>query len=245
MKKILLILPFVIASLGASAQEFLELTVSPNFSSRILSSDNSQLKDSLDNADKVRKSIGFGIGASFNLNESMALTTGLRYNDYGFTRVWEDLQFHDVVHPDIGRIEDLSQAAQKDAFFFHKFRYLEIPIRINFQLSKKRNNQQYRIYAHAGLVNQIFLEEEFKAFFKGFSVGGERTYTGISTGYTMKSFNLTSVFGARFIYRISPDFWVTAQPELSIPFAEHNEGDESTFRLTQFSGNFGIAFVLP
>lgn len=227
------------------AQEFLELTASPNFSYRILKADDSGLEDSLNNADQIRKSVGFGLGVSFNLNETMALTTGLRYNDYGFTRVWENLQFHDVVHPEIGRIEDLSQAAQKDAFFFHKFRYLEIPIRVNFQVSKKRNNQQYRIYAHAGIVNQIFLEEEFKAFFKGFSVGGERTYTGISTGYSMKSFNVAAVLGARFMYKISPDFWVSAQPEFNVPFAEHNENNSSTFRLTQFSGNFGLAFVLP
>jgi hypothetical protein len=245
MKFIVTLSILLVCSLNVKSQEFIELLASPNFSYRLLNSDNSHLNDSLDNSDHIRKSVGFGIGASFNLNSSLALVTGIRYNDYGFTRIWEDLQFHDKVHPEIGRIEDLSQAAQKDAYFFHKFRYLEIPIRINYQVSRKSNNQDYRIYFHAGLINQIFMNEELKVFFKGFSVGGERTYTGISTGYNLKSFNVSAVAGARFIIRISPDIWLTAQPEINVPFSEHNQGDLSTFRLTQLSGNFGIAKTLP
>jgi hypothetical protein len=245
MKHILALAIFITASLMSEAQEFIEVLASPNFSYRILSSDDSHLKDSLDGADQMRKSVGFGIGASFNLNKSITLNTGFRYNDYGFTRIWEDLQFLDLVHPEIGRIEDLSQAAQKDAYFFHKFRYLEIPVRFNFQVSKKRKQQNFRIYLHAGLVNQIFLEENLKVFFKGFSVGGERTYKRISTGYNMKSFNVSAVAGGRFILRISPDYWLTAQPEINIPFSNHNTGDASAFRLVQLSGNFGIAKILP
>lgn len=229
----------------ALSQEFVEFQVSPNFSYRLLNSSNSYLKDSLDGADKVRSSVGYGIGATFNIGDQWAITTGFRYNDYGFTRVWYDLQFHDVVHPDIGRIEDLSQAAQKDAFFFNKYRYLDVPIRFNYQISRKSQQQEYRIYLHGGLINQIFLQDEYKVFLKGFSVGGERTYRDIPTGNIMRTYNLAATAGARFILRITPSVWITAQPELSVPFLTHTENTDVNFRLIQLAGNFGIAKALP
>jgi|GEM_PF-2045155 len=236
---------FILAGTDCKAQEFVGLQISPNFSSRLLNSSDSHLKDSLDAADNIRTSVSYGIDLSFNLNKSLALNTGLRYSDYGFTRIWYDLQFHDEIHPDIGRIEDLSEAAQKDAYFYHKFRYLDIPIRLNYQISKKRHQQDYRIYLHAGVINHIFLSEEQKVFFKGFSVGGERTYTDISTGYNMRSFNISAVGGARFILRIAPDIWISAQPEFNFPLLESNEGGLANFRLIQVAGNFGISKALP
>lgn len=241
MRSIFLIFLTFIIQQEVIAQKFVELNVSPNFSYRFLKSTSSHLKDSLDNGDQIRATVGYGLSATIGINKSVDITTGIRFNDYGFTRIWYDLQFLDEVHPDIGRLEDFSQTVQKDAYFYYKFKYLDIPIRINYQLSKKRNNQDFRIFFSAGIVNQIYFEDQFKVLFKGFSVGGKRVYKKIPTGYSLRKYNVALVVGSKLMYKIHPDYWITANPEFNIGLMDANTDANVQIRLIQFSGNFGIA----
>ena len=149
------------------------------------------------------------------------------------------------MHPEIGRILDLSQTiAQKDAYFYHRYRYLSVPVIFQKSFTRQSVNNKLQFYFSSGLDFDILLSDKNQGVpFPGWSVGGEDRFT-ISNDYDAGSFNIALNLGARMEYRLDEHANFTVQPAFNYPLLLTAKNDLARFRLYQFGVAVGISYLL-
>jgi hypothetical protein len=220
------------------AQAYVELFVSPSFNYRMAPSlDSTAFKD----AWRLSWSTGFNV--AFDVNRDARLITGFTLSNMGYTGVKEDMQFLDSLHPNIGRIEDLSQTSlSKDAFFYHKFSYLQIPLLLDYNIGSKYKQNEYRIGIVSGFSANVLLQHRTDIFLKGFSVAGDNEHTLEPSDFQLSEFNVHFHAGAKFGLNLQNGFWLQAQPSFQIPFASSGSFEGRSLRLTQVNLQVGICY---
>jgi hypothetical protein len=172
--------------------------------------------DSVKKMDKMKYSTGFGASVMFNLGKNVELQTGLSYYELGFIRSKENFNFLEEVYPGGPRINDKS--ADKIIHFHYRFRYLQLPLLVNFGIPFKDMNFQYNIYGTAGLGLNYFLGDDLKAKTEGFTVDGKSEMSFDSTGFVMNKINMNASAGFRFEYLMKNKIIVSIQPLFNYHF---------------------------
>lgn len=245
MKQFFLVLFFFVAIEG-SAQTSLEAFLTPGIGYRQLSAKplvSPEFKDSLNKMDMTRKNWSFGLNYIHAVNRNINLQLGLEYHRMSFTRVLEDLQFHDTVHPQVGRIEDLSQTGQKDAFFYHKYHYLSVPFVVQTFLAPKYGRKKASVHLITGISFDLLIQDKIDVFLKGYTVKGESRHT-IQNDYTAAQLNINTIIGGRFVFFLEEKLAFTVQPHLTFPLLVSTEDDFVAMRLFQTNLRVGIAKTL-
>jgi hypothetical protein len=202
------------------------------------------LIDSLKNADKPRQNWSGGIKLLVGLDKYTSLQFGVNYKGMSFTRVREDYQFHDTVHPKIGRIEDLSQAVlSKDAYFYHKYRYISIPVIFQKSFTKTVFNNKMQFYFAGGLDFDFLLKDDMAVSMPGWSVGGEDRHV-ISSDYESTKANVALNLGARFEYKLDEHSIFSVQPAFNYPLLLTAKDENVQFRMYQFGVAVGVSYLL-
>jgi hypothetical protein len=233
----------LLAQLGL-AQVRLEGFINPGLGYRHLTGAEENVKDSLGNMDELRQNWSGGVKLVMSFDKLTALQVGLNYKGLSFTRVRRDLQFHDTVHPEIGRILDLSQTVlSKDAYFHHRYRYLSIPVMYQRVLSREMINQKLQFMFVGGLDFDFLLNDKTKVFLPGFSVNGEDRHT-INNDYTASPFNMGINIGGRLDYRLDEHSNFSAQPTFNYPFLLTAKDNLAGLRLFQFGVTVGVNYLL-
>ncbi len=248
MKRItILVAIFAFASIKAFSQNGVDIVISPNITFNKLNHGSEIYSnaafDSIVGLHKTRYSLGFELSFVHNINRDMLFQAGLRYNNTGFSKVVKDLQFHDSIHPEIGRIEDLSTAASKDATLNYNISYLELPLRLSYRISQESKLFKYGIYLSGGVIMQYRITDFVNINLTGFSIDNETHFKGKKSHIRFNNFNAGPVIGVRGKYRISKDLWVMAKPEFYFPIGDVSD-DRLRYRLFQFSGNVGINYTI-
>ena len=231
----------------SSAQNKFEAFVSPSFSYRnlrTLNGTSSDYKDSLGKMDRGRHNWGGGLKTLLFIDKYTYLQIGVEYKGISFTRVREDLQFHDTVHPEIGRIWDLSQTVlSKDAFFYHKYRYLSVPVIYQKAFSRKKIHPKMQFYFASGLNFDFLFTDETRVTLYGWSVGGESMFK-IPNDYTSSTFNLTLDLGGRFEYLLNERSSFSVQPAFKYPLLSTAKDDLVEFNIFQVGLQVGVNYSL-
>lgn len=227
----------------AQAQTRLEAFVMPGIGYRHMvssSEDFSADRDSMNQMDHARQNWGGGLKIILSLDKFSDIQLGIGYKSLSFTRIRQDLQFHDTVHPEIGRLLDLSQTVlQKDAYFYHRYRYISFPIAYQKAISRGSVNDKARFYFAAGLDFDLLFSDKTKVALRGFSVGGEDRFV-ISNDYDASAFNVGLNLGGRFEYRLDGTSNLSVQPAFYYPILTSAKDEMVSFRLFQASVAVGV-----
>lgn len=242
-RPILLIAALLCFSGYLTAQKYIKPFVGINFSNRILSSDDSHRKDSLDAADKMK--VFPGIGAQFIFEKELGreVYIGLNYSENGFERERRDYKFLDSVH-DLGKLYDLSQGAQKNAYFTYHFKYLELPVGLNYQLTRRQQMNLYTGWFNIGLVPQYLIKQNMTIFLEGFSMNGKSRFNYSNTGYKANKFNMAIQTGGRFDVNVKSKFWVTFDALMRIQLLPSASNSYDKLRVYHFTANLGIKYQI-
>ena len=214
-----------------------------NFSGRILKSENSKRKDSLDHADKIKPFAAAGIQFLFEKTQGREFYFGMGYHDNGFVRERLNYNFLDTVG-DLGQIFDLSQAAQKNAYFTYHFKYLELPFGFNFQVTPRENMNTYTGWFNIGLTPQLLIKQSQNIFLEGFSMRGKTHLSVNKTGYNAAKINFALQTGGRFDVNIKGDFWLTTDALVKLQILNTAENSYEKLRLWNISANLGIRYEI-
>jgi len=244
LRLITLALFLVLTQFTGFAQIRLEGFINPGLGYRHLSGAENNVKDSLGNLDQLRQNWGGGVKLVLNFDKITAMQVGLNYKGLSFTRVNRDLQFHDTVHPEIGRILDLSQTVlSKDAYFYHRYRYISVPVLYQRILAREMINQKLQFMFVGGLDFDFLLSDKTSVFLPGFSVGGKDRHV-ISNDYDASPFNIGLNVGGRLDYRLDEHSNFSAQPTFNYPFLVSAKDNLTGFRLFQFGVTVGVNYLL-
>lgn len=202
------------------------------------------LMDSLKTADQPRQNWGGGVKLLVGIDKYTSLQFGINYKGMSFTRVRKDYQFHDTLHPKIGRIEDLSQTVlSKDAQFFHKYRYISIPVIFQKSFTKTVFNNKMQFYFASGLDFDFLIKDDMAVSLNGWSVKGEDRHV-ISSDYESTKANLALNLGARFEYQLDEYATFSVQPAFNYPILLTAKDDFVQFRMYQFGISVGVSYLL-
>jgi hypothetical protein len=229
---------------SAMAQQRIEMYLSPGIGYRAMRFNAdvpSSFQDSLSNMDRTKYNWSGGVRfVSDILNRrGDRFSIGLEYRGTSFMRVFEDIQFHDTVHPAVGRINDLSVSVQKDAFFNHQYRYIALPFLYNYRLLHQKNTGKFDLYLNVGVAPEILVADDIKLFLKGFTVGGESNYS-IPNDYSSTSFNADFQLGFRMDYKLNETQSFILNPQIQFPILPTSEELNHSMRVFQVALNVGI-----
>ncbi len=200
--------------------------------------------DSLKGIDGPRQNWSGGVKLIVGLNKYSAIQIGVNFKGVSFTRTQTDYQFHDTVHPKIGRIEDLSQTVlSKNAYFYHKYRYISVPVIYQKAFTKQVFNNKMQFYFAGGLDFDFLLRDDMAVSLNGWSVDGNDRFI-ISSDYESVKANLALNLGARFEYKLDEHSIFSVQPAFNYPLLVTAKDDNVQFRMYQFGMSIGVNYLL-
>lgn len=230
-------------SIFCFGQKYIKPFVGINFSNRILTSDNTERKDSLDKADKMKAFPSAGIQFLFEKKPGREFYFGVNYLDNGFIRERLDYKFLDSVY-NLGKIFDQSQAAQKNAFFTYHFKYLEIPFGFNFQITPRQEMNTYTGWFNIGITPQFLINQNMTIFLEGFSMKGKNRFYLSDVGYKPAKVNFALQSGCRFDINVKGKFWVTTDALVRIQLVHTAENSFEKLRIWNLTANLGLRYEI-
>lgn len=209
----------------SQAQGSFEAGIGGLLNYQFISSTKKNAADSLSAISKSHLSFQAGLRVNFEIKKNWGCQIGFGYARYNsrFERVgW---RFHDSIHPALGRIEDLSEAATKTVIYRYNFDYLDIPINFTYKIIVRKGAAYYTPYIIMGFNNEILLNHNLRIDTKGFTIKGENVHKIDDTGWTAAQYNLLMNLGARFEIKLDKKTQVVLQPELKLPLLKSTLSD--------------------
>ncbi len=222
---LMLLIAFTCFQKNVIAQNTVEAGIGGLLNFQFISATQQTIADSLKNISKPHVSLQFGFRANFDFKKNWGCQVGIGYARYNsrFERV--GLKFHDSIHPALGRIEDLSEAATKTVVYRYNFDYIDIPINFTYKIDVRKGASLYTPYFLFGINNAILLNHKLRIDTKGFTMNGENIHKIDNSGWTAAKYNLLLNIGARFDIRIDKKTQVVLQPELKLPIMSATTSD--------------------
>lgn len=225
MKRLTLFLIFIFPAIWSSAQQTIEAGVGPLFNYHFIRTDDHTIADSMKDIAAFRATFQGGVRVNLKAGRNWRFQTGIGYarNSSRFERT--GLEFHDTIHAEIGRIEDLSQAATKTVIYKYNFDYIEIPLNFMYQIHVQKGSSFYTPYVLIGVQNQLLMKHFMHVDLEGFSAKGEQSFDIEKTGWNGADYKMQLNLGARFEFKVDKSYSVSVQPEIKIPVmatAENN-----------------------
>ncbi len=201
-----------------------------------------QFKDSIKKADGWRTSIGGGIGYNLITSKKTRLYFGLQYQNIGFTRTKKNLKFRDTIHPEIGRVNDLSQTGEIYVDFNYRYHYLAIPFLYSYQFYGKKDKSTTLHWLVGGSIAGL-LKHDVRAVLHGFSAYGKKVFILKNEGEQAALLNANIHLGLRLENEVYKNTWLFAQPIAYLPILNANYGKER-HHLFSLGIEVGIAFKI-
>lgn len=181
------------------------------------SADEGNNLDSIRSLNDRKLTLSAGFLVNLSLKTNLILQTGIAYDRYVVSRYRENLQFLDVVHPQVGRIFDLSQGASKNVRYDQRFEMLSLPINLHYVITPSKRRNTYTQSVFAGITPQVLMGDQMRVDMEGFGIRGESEYIFRDSLLMARPVNVTFHAGFRHQFVIDQQLWVSVQPGLAIP----------------------------
>lgn len=182
----------------------------------MLNYDNNNTTDSLKNLTKMRLTAQGGFKVNFKINRQFDMQIGLGYNRFSSKFERTGLNFHDSIHPAIGRIEDLSQGASKAALYWYNFDYLSIPLNFMYRIDVRKGAGIYTPYFVFGVQNDILVNHMLKVETRGFTMLGENVHKIKDSRWAPTDYVARINLGGRFEIKLDKLSNIVLQPEIKV-----------------------------
>lgn len=222
-----------------------QFNITPSIGNRAIKfKDNvtNQFKDSIKKADGWRTSIGGGIGYNMITSKKTRLYFGLQYQNMGFTRTKKNLKFRDTIHPEIGRVNDLSQTGEIYVDFNYRYHYFALPFLYDAQFYANKEKSTTLHWLAGGSIAGLF-KHDIRAVLRGFSAFGEKVFILKNEDEQAALINANIHLGLRLENIVYKNTWIFAQPMVYIPILNANYGKER-HHLYSLGVEVGIAFKI-
>ncbi|MFT5056643.1 MAG: hypothetical protein ACI80H_001360 [Pseudoalteromonas distincta] len=202
-----------------SAQTYIGIVIEPTANIARIGMEPKQQSDSIRGLMHIDKTIGFGLEIRKQIDRYQSITFIPSYQQYNLLLVKENLQFLDIVHPNLSEIRDLSQGANKVARIRHRQKYIGTQILYARKLQIRGLNSKLRIDMGAGLGLYYLLQSDVKITTEGFSIKGQFSHVfKDSTGIEARPFLIQAIGYGDISYSISPFIDIFGGVKIALPF---------------------------
>lgn len=194
---------------------------------------NKYLVDSLRKVDKFKAGFGGGLHLGFSTFNRFYFSIGADYRETGFRRRVSGYKFRDSVRY-LGTIEATFDNSQGN-YLTYRFRYhfIQIPVMFHYSLSPiEAQSEEMNTFISFGIAPAWLIRNNYFTRIYGWSINEETTFAGEDVQYINNKFNLNVMLGARFQYRFSDPFVVSAEPMLNFSTMSQIGGGLSMYPLS-------------
>ena len=228
----------------AQAQVSLGLMIEPALNISTVGSQPEVLSDSFKRLKKSDFNTSFGIEIKNQLDRYASFSIIPGYYQTNFLIVKEDLQYLDVIHPELRAIRDQSQGVQKNAYLHYRQKYvgLQLLFAKKLQIQGLPNSTFFEL--GGGLGAHYLVDNDVKIRTEGFAI--DQKYIHVikkNTGFTPSDFALNAIGHADLNFQLDPNTILLAGLKMNIPI-NTNANEAPQVRIYMPTLRFGIRFLL-
>lgn len=203
---------------GKAQRSGLELAVSPGISFSQTSSASAGISlDSVKAMNTARPQASYHLLWNAFIKRDLSVQFGLSLQNRIARRFREDLQFLDVIHPQVGQIFELSQAATKNVRYDYRYRYLSFPVNVMYNMTPTKLRNRFEHFAYLGLQPEFLMGHDLLVDLEGFSMRGQGRFVVNDTTIEARKINIGLSAGYRFVLPIDHSLNIALQPHIAFP----------------------------
>ena len=216
--RLFIVYAFLLVALSSFGQTSIGIIVEPTINITHVGSEPKNLADSFSSAKSNDYTIGLGIEIRKNIDRFQSYSIIPGFHQTNILTMLDDLQFLDIVHPQLPEIRDLAFAATKRAEIRYRQMYLGSQFLYHKQLKTKGLNSKVKINIGGGLGAFFLFMHDAKVTTEGFAINGN--YTTLikdSTGIEINPFLFQALLTADFTINILPTTELIAGVKATLP----------------------------
>ncbi len=204
----------------------------------------SSQSDSLKSLRSHDYSLGLGIEIRNQIDRYNSITFIPGYTQTNLLLVKEDLQFLDVIHPQLPEVRDFGQTAEKKAYLRYRQKYIGTQILYAKRLQVNTGDAKLTVELGGGLGAYYLLQDDIRVRTEAFAINND--YTQIirdSTGIEVQPFLFNGILTGDMNYKILPDLILIGGFKLTLPVTSTTIS-EPTIRLYNAGLRLGLRHIL-
>ncbi|MFB1003138.1 MAG: hypothetical protein QMC70_03250 [Bacteroidia bacterium] len=208
----------LLVALSSMGQTSLGIIVEPTLNVTHIGFEPKNLSDSFSRMKSHGYTVGFGIEIRKNINRFQSYSIIPGFHQTNILTELENLQFMDVIHPQLPEIRDLAFAATKRAEIRYRQMYLGSQFLYNKQLQVSGINSKLKLNIGGGLGAFFLVSHNAKVKTEGFAINGN--YTTIikdSTGIEINPFLFQALLIADLTMEVLPSTILVAGIKATLP----------------------------
>lgn len=205
-------------SLRSIGQISVGLIAEPTLNITSIAAEPRAISDSLKSLKTSHYTVSIGIELRKNIDRYQSFSIIPGYHQTTIATELENLQFLDVIHPELPEIRDLAFAANKRAKVRYRHHYLGAQFLYNRMLQMRSLPPKINFYLGGGFGMFLLFSQDAKVTTEGFSIQGK--YKHIiknNIGIDSRSLLLQGLMTADFTYEIQPNLTVLAGLKVVLP----------------------------
>lgn len=223
---------FLLTILATTAQVGVGIIVEPTLNLANIGSEPQSTSDSFNSLKKQDYTLSIGFEFRKYLNKYKYISFIPGYHQTNMLHVKENLQFLDVVHPELTEIRDFSQAATKNAYLRYRQKYVGTQILYGAQIQRTRLPNKMEIEVGGGIGAYFLLANDVRIRTEGFALDEEYIHViNTNVGIVGRSFLPQLIGFSDIVYELTPKARVSAGLKLNIPLQTSTTSDPSVYIL--------------
>jgi hypothetical protein len=226
------------------AQFSLGVMAEPTLNIATVGSQPEALSDTLKLLKQRDLNISFGIEIKKQIDRYASFSLIPGYYQSNFLVVKENLQFLDVVHPELREIRDFSQASQKNAYLHYRQKYIGLQALYAKRLKLRNLPSKVFVEIGGGLGLHYLWANDVKVRTEGFAI--DEKYINIikqNTGFTPSIIAINAIGFADLSYELTPKTNLVSGFKINIPLST-SANAEPLVRIYTPALRLGIRFTL-
>lgn len=139
-----------------------------------------------------------GINIGFQVSPTFGIETGIHYSNKGFSTKMEVLNYGNMIDASRGFVYDnQSQTEPTKLKFVYNFEYIDIPLKLNITLGKKK----IAFISSFGVITNLLIEASTKSVSE--YANGDKKRNTEKSNFEYNKFNISPCISAGIAYRIS------------------------------------------
>ncbi len=217
MKKIVLI-TLCLITIGAQAQISLGIVAEPAYNIARIGPTPQNSSDSLKALKTSDMSLSLGLEIRKQLDRYQSFSVIPTFYQTNMKLVKRNLQFLDVIHPQLPEIRDLSQGANKVAYIRYRQQYAGAQFLYNRILQLRKIPNKMALEINGGFGMYYLINGDVKVTTEGFAIKNDFTHViKDSIGIDNRPYHINLSLGSDLTYEVFPRVTLAAGVRIPIP----------------------------
>lgn len=147
-----------------------------------------------------------GINIGYQVNTFLGIETGVHYSNKGYSTKMQSLNYGNMIDASRGFVYQSQPEEPTKLKFKYNFEYLDIPLKLNITLGKKK----IAFISSLGVISSLLVEASTKSVSE--YANGDKKRNTEKSNFEYNTFNISPCISAGIVYRINTRMNLRVEP---------------------------------